>query len=99
MSRAPPPCRDPPDGARAAGRERRAFGAWLATDVTTDVVEQYRQARSTRGTTGTNIVLSLPRHTLDEHELDGKRRRLVPQRRVHLDASDDDDGLTVRLHP
>jgi len=38
---------------RADG-ECRAFGQWLVSDITTDVIEQYRQARMPKGTTGTN---------------------------------------------
>jgi hypothetical protein len=45
---------------RADG-ERRAFGQGLVADITPDVVEQYRQARMPKGTTGTNRHLELLR--------------------------------------
>ena len=45
---------------RADG-EKRYFGAWLVTDITTDVIEQYRQARLPSGVTGTNRHLELLR--------------------------------------
>lgn len=41
--------------------ERRAFGQWLVTDISTDVIEQYRQARLASGVTGTNRHLELLR--------------------------------------
>lgn len=44
-----------PDG------ERQYFGAWLVADITTDVIEQYRQARLPFGVTGTNRHLELLR--------------------------------------
>ena len=44
-----------PDG------QRRPFGEWLVVDVTTDVIEQYRRARSAHGSTGTNRHLELLR--------------------------------------
>jgi integrase len=45
---------------RAEG-ERRKFGEWLVADITTDVVEQYRQARLSKGSTGANRHLELLR--------------------------------------
>jgi integrase len=45
---------------RADG-EKRYFGAWLVADITTDVIEQYRQARLPAGSTGTNRHLELLR--------------------------------------
>ena len=45
---------------RADG-EKRYFGAWLVSDITTDVIEQYRQARLPSGVTGTNRHLELLR--------------------------------------
>ena len=44
-----------PDG------DTRAFGDWLVVDITTDVVEQYRQARLPRGAVGSNRHLELLR--------------------------------------
>lgn len=44
-----------PDG------QRRYFGAWLVADITTDVIEQYRQAQLPSGATGTNRHLELLR--------------------------------------
>jgi integrase len=44
-----------PDG------EQRYFGAWLVADITTDVIEKYRQARLPSGVTGTNRHLELLR--------------------------------------
>lgn len=43
---------------------RLPFGDWLVADITTDVVEQFRQARHTAkaGVTGTNRHLELLRH-------------------------------------
>lgn len=39
----------------------RPFGEWLVADITTDVVEHYRLARLSSGTTGTNRHLELLR--------------------------------------
>jgi integrase len=44
-----------PDG------QRRHFGAWLVADITTETIEQYRQAQLPSGTTGTNRHLELLR--------------------------------------
>ncbi len=53
---------------------RRAFGEWLVSDITTDVVEQYRRAR-TAGSTGTNRHLELLRSLFNWAS--SSRRRLV----------------------
>ena len=62
---------DRPDG------ERRAIGDWLVSDITTDVIEQYRQARPTRGATGTNRHLELLRSLF--HWATSSKRKLATE--------------------
>ena len=59
-----------PDG------QPRYFGAWLVSDVTTDVIEQYRHAQLPSGVTGTNRHLELLR-SLFNWAASSKRRLIA----------------------
>lgn len=60
---------------RRADGEQRYFGAWLVADITTDVIEQYRQAQLPSGVTGTNRHLELLRSLFNWAA--SNRRKLV----------------------